>query len=108
MMFTRSCRKRLAKFSAFLAIFPVFLCLIFSRDSGGSVSVFSLRRTNLRVYHGDSGNLAIAVRTSKDLWRVPAFGITREHYVPWLLANYLCFYLECPYFICDLCHRGES
>lgn len=93
-------RKVLVAIAAILLL-PVLFVIIMHREEAGSMTVFTVRATPLRIYYSNSGSLGLAVRSDQDRLKDPGWLITRRDSVAWSLANVVSVYLEFPYLLLD-------
>jgi hypothetical protein len=86
---------------AAILLLPVLSVIIMHREEAGSMTIFTLRATPLRIYCSNSGSLGLAVRPAQDRLKDPGWLITRRDSVAWSLANVVSVYLEFPYLLLD-------
>jgi hypothetical protein len=84
----------------------VILLLLFAavmhREVAGSVTIFTVRGTDLRIYQSDSGNLAFASRTDSERLREPQWFVTRRSKAAWWVVGIGTLYIEFPFLVADL------
>ena len=94
-------RKRLLIWCRLLVVvvftFPLLFCSVTQRSVNGSLTVLTLRGTDIRLYHADSGNVALARQTDAAMWIPPEWQVTHRTKGKWLITNIILFYLCLPY-----------
>ncbi len=93
-------RKALVTLAAILLL-SVTSVIIMHREDAGSMTIFTLRATPLRIYYSNSGSLGLAVRSDQDRLKDPGWLITRRNKVVWSLANEGLTYMASPYLLAD-------
>lgn len=84
-----------------LLLLPVFFVIVMHREEVGSMTIFTVRATPLRIYYSNSGSLGLAVRSDQDRLKDPGWIITRRNSVAWSLANAGFTYMASPYLLAD-------
>jgi hypothetical protein len=94
-------RKWIAAGIAILAL-PILFAVVMHREVAGSMTVFTVRGTPLRMYQSDSGNIAFAKRSHATRLNEPQWIVTKEARVGWTLVNIGTLYVEFPFLIADI------
>ena len=81
---------------------PMLFALVMHREDAGSMTVFTLRGTPLRLYQSDSGNIAFASRSYGTRIEEPQWIVTRRTKVGWALVSIGTLYVEFPYLVVDI------
>ncbi len=86
---------------AVILLLPILFVVVMHREVAGSLAIFTVRATPLRIYYSNSGNLGFAVRSEKDRLRDCDWIVTRKNKVAWTLVNVGAVYIAFPYFVAD-------
>jgi hypothetical protein len=88
--------------TAVILLLPILLAIVMHREVAGSMTIFTVRATPLRIYYSNSGNLGFAVRSDKDRLRDCDWIVTRKNKVAWSLVNVGAVYIALPYLVADV------
>jgi hypothetical protein len=91
----------LAVTATVILLLPLIFVIVMRREEAGSMTVFTVRATPLRIYYSNSGSLGLAVRSDQDRLKDPGWLITRRNSVAWSLANAGFTYMASPYLLAD-------
>lgn len=90
-----------------IVLLPVLFCFAMRREVAGSITVLTLRGTDVRAYRSDSGDFAIARRTQDRRLEDPDWVVTRKRKAAWILLNAGALYLEFPFLVADVLNRKK-
>jgi hypothetical protein len=94
-------RKWIAAGIAILAL-PTLFAVVMHREVAGSMTVFTVHGTPLRMYQSDSGNIAFSKRSYATRLNEPQWIIKRNAKAGWALVNIGTLYVEFPFLIADI------
>ena len=88
--------------TAVILLLPILFVIVMHREIAGSMTIFTVRATHLRIYYSDSGNLGLAARSDQDRLKEPDWIVTRRNKLVWSLVNVGSVFITFPYFLADV------
>ncbi len=85
-----------------ILLLPLIFAASMNREVAGSVTIYTVRGTPLRLYLSDAGSLAFACRTEEARLNLPRWYITRANKVAWTVVNVGALYIAFPFLMTDI------